>query len=1453
MSSVEETSYKVERLTADNYVAWKFSLKMYLLGKELWDIVDGTRTLPADATEETKRVFKKHDNQALSIVCLAVSKNLHVYVRNAKSAKEAWDNLSNHFEEKTLSKQVYYRKKLYHASLTNGMTMTDHVNNIKTLSEQLEALDDPVSEREIVMILISSLPPAYNNLITALETLKGENLTWNYVRDRVIHEFERKKSNSGGRGGQQQDALLVERNRGGNGGTKPRGGGGPQSAGTWQQGGKTKFKCHYCHEKGHFSRECKKKLADLAKKEEGNSACCEEDITEVSCSLDSLHFEPEIALAIEVIDETENDTTFVDLEAYFQSEFKNDAATEVSPLELYNFEPEIALATEIIEEIEDEATVVDLEAYFQAEFKADVISPPELLDSESDLASIVVINEECEIETTETDLGENSGPEFALAVNGNDDNSWWIDSACSQHMSGVKEDFVGSIQKLVKPVSVKLADKSIVPAAGQGTVHLTLIDCEEKEVPIAFKDVLYVPKLKKKLISVPTLDDRGAEVSFKGGVCTLIAGERKFVFGHKEGKLYKVNTASQSCNFSASSDGNSLTLWHLRLGHLNNQDVKKLSNENMVKGLKVNSKDAPADCEGCLLGKQTRLPFPKKSSGKKAQILDLVHSDVCGPMSVPSVGGSLYFVTLIDDHSNFTWVFMLKQKSAVSGVFLEWLIMVETLTEKRLKEFRSDNGGEYVSNYFSEICKERGISLQPTIPYTPQQNGVAERMNRTIMDNVRATLYHAKLPLFLWAEAVATVVYVRNVCPTSSFKGVTPHERFFSVKPDVGHLRVFGCTAFVHVPDEKRRKLDAKSVKGIFVGYPSGSKGYKVYVPETRKMIKSRDVKFLENSFPTSSNADPSDYNELVKSKQDSVADTEYSLLPGTDEFEDPLYDESEVDRMIPILDMSRPLRNRRSPQRFGEWATVADVEIESDPKTYKQAMKSPNSKQWENAMKEELSSLNKHNTWDLVDLPAGKNLVGCKWVFKTKRDANGAVDRFKARLVAQGYSQEYGIDYDEVFAPVARYDSIRSVLAIGVQHDYEIHQMDVKSAFLNGELDEEIFMKQPEGYIDENHPEKVCRLNSSLYGLKQSARCWNLVIDSYLKSKNFVQNLADPCIYYKSEIVDGKKVIALIAVYVDDSIICSNELSVLNAEKKDLSEHFEMDDRGEIHYILGMSISRDRANHLLTIDQKGYLQNVLIRFGMENCKPVSTPVDPDAKFISLSKDEKPVDVSLYQAVIGSLNYAAICTRPDLSTAVGILSKFMQNPGNEHWVGVKRVLRYVQGTLDYGLVYHHSPEFHLKAYADSDWAGCVETRKSTSGHVCCLGSNTISWRSKKQPIVALSSTEAEYIALCAATQEVVWMRRLLKGVAHEQLGATVVYEDNQGAMSLSRNSKDHARTKHIDVKYHYVREAVEKEIINVKYVPTADMLADALTKGLARPKFEKFRNEMGVMDVSHVC
>ena len=1340
MASADRKRYgEFDRLNGDNYHTWKFNIKMVLKMKDLWDIVTGQETIPEDASAAERLKFKKRNDRAHSEICLAVTESIQVYVRNTDTGREAWKALEDHFEEKTLSRKINLRQKLYSTKLVSG-TMVDHVNQLKTICEHLESIGDIITENDMVMVLLTSLPTQYNNLITTLETLKEEQLTWNYVRDRVIAEYQRKQEEKAERNSKkvlaekQHDALFS------------------QGGGNSKKGGKSiKFKCHYCNKKGHFQRDCPKKAADNAKKaadannvEDEDSSFCE-DISKLEIATCSWDYDSEIALA------ADND---------------------------------------------DEKSVGD--------------------------------------------------------------DSWWVDSGCSRHMSGDQNDFE-EIEELEKPVNVKLADKSFIPAEGKGSVRILLVDENGQKVPVLLKNVLYVPKLKKKLVSVSMFDDNGATVIFKNGGCTVIAGGKRFVFGEKVGNLYRVRTAvAESCNLSVSTPSkNSLELWHLRLGHLNIQDVKKLSTEKMVEGLTIeNSRVSIANCEGCCLGKQSRLPFPKKSSKKKDNVLDLVHSDVCGPLNIASVGGSLYFTTLIDDHSNFLWVYMLKQKSDFLDVFMEWIAMIENQTERKVKEFRSDNGGEYVSKEFKKVCKERGIALQPTIPYTPQQNGVAERMNRTIMENVRATLYHLNLPLSLWAEAVSTIVYLRNMSPTSSFKGVTPFEKLFAVKPNVGHLRVFGCTAYAHVPDQKRRKLDPKAVKGIFVGYPTGSKGYKIYIPETRQMIRSRDVKFVENQFQQRQ----SGKDEQVK--LDLVPDAEVISQPSSSAKPLPvdrvrISDDvcnsdddvvSDNDEIVPVPDILRPIRNRRKPDYYVACAADAAAH-EADPKSFKQASKSANKSKWEKAMQEELLSLKKHNTWELVDLPKGKNLVGCKWVYKTKRDANGEIDRFKARLVAQGFSQEQGVDYDEVFAPVARYDSIRSVLAVGTQLDLEIHQMDVRSAYLNGKLEEEIFMKQPPGFVDKTHPHKVCKLNASLYGLKQSARCWNLVIDRYFKSKNFIQNLADPCVYYKFEVNEnGEEVIIIVAIYVDDSILCSNKMSVLNLVKQQLSERFEMDNRGEIHYILGMSVHRDRQQKILTIDQKAYLENVLAKFGMDDCKSIATPLDSSVNLVSRAEDEESFDVTLYQSAIGSLNYAAICTRPDLATVVGKLGKFMQNPGKEHWVAVKRVLRYIKGTLTHGLVYRCSENFRLYGYSDADYAGCTETRKSTSGLVFLLGQCTISWRSKKQSIIAQSSTESEYVALCSAAQEAVWLRRLLAGIGFKQEGPTIIHEDNQSAISLSRNPRDHSRTKHIDVKFHYIRKAIEDKIVDVQYLCTTEMLADTLTKALPLPKFQKFRDGMNVSE-----
>ena len=818
-----------------------------------------------------------------------------------------------------------------------------------------------------------------------------------------------------------------------------------------------------------------------------------------------------------------------------------------------------------------------------------------------------------------------------------------------------------------------------------------------------------------------------------------------------------------------------------------------------------------------------------------------------------------------------------------------------------IKSLRSDNGGEYTSKEFDTFCKNRGIHRQFSNPYTPEQNGVSERFNRTMIESARSMLYHAKLPLEFWAEAVNTAVYIRNRSPTTSLNYGTPYECWFGSKPDVSHMRVFGSQCFVHIPDDQRRKLDAKSYRGIFVGYPEGTKGYKIYNVASGKFTRTRNVVFDENNFhnfdqPAPKKAEimnvvlPIDddfediltevanlnidnsvrQNVLPAQVDDQVVQDEIVVQPPLQQQQTvvplnlpqttpptvaPTYEETFMNQVHGI----GPSRSRKPTRRYleSDECNFSELPVDADavdvPKTYKSALNNHHKTQWHEAMQKEYSSLTQKKTWRLVPRPTDKNIVKNKWVYNLKRNEKGEIDRFKARLVAKGYTQTEGVDYDEIFSPVAKFQSIRSLLALANAYDLDVHHMDVTTAFLNGDLDCEIYMEQPEGFIDPDHPDYVCLLDKSLYGLKQSSRCWNNTLDSYLKENDYRQSPADECIYVKTvRGDDGKLKFVILGVYVDDIIPVSNNTEFMLAEKAKICNQYEMVDNGEISYCLGLAIKRDRERKIITISQPSYLEDVLDRFGMKNCKPVATPLEPGVKYFATTEDDELCDVRTYQKAIGSLTYAAICTRPDISAAVGVLSQFMSNPNTTHWTGVKRILRYLRGTTHYGLVYDGNQNNELYGYSDADWAGDLNTRRSTSGYVFRFGNATISWRSKKQATVAKSSTEAEYVALSTSTQEVIWLRRLFASLGVADDAATTIYEDNQGALELSRNPKHHDRTKHIDVCHHFVRERVATNEIDVVYCSTNDMTADIMTKGLGAVKFVKFREGLGVWNVDDV-
>lgn len=515
----------------------------------------------------------------------------------------------------------------------------------------------------------------------------------------------------------------------------------------------------------------------------------------------------------------------------------------------------------------------------------------------------------------------------------------------------------------------------------------------------------------------------------------------------------------------------------------------------------------------------------------------------------------------------------------------------------------------------------------------------------------------------------------------------------------------------------------------------------------------------------------------------------------------------------------------------------------ENDPVKFEEAVKD---KVWREAMKNEIESIEKNNTWELTILPAGFTPIGVKWVYKTKLNEDGKVDKYKARLVAKGYAQCYGIDYTEVFAPVARLDTIRTILAVAAQSNWEIFQLDVKSAFLHGELKENVYVQQPEGFIKKGEEEKVYKLRKALYGLKQAPRAWYSRIEGYFLDEEFERCPSEHTLFTKTK---GGKIL-IVSLYVDDLIFTGNDRAMCDEFKKSMMMEFEMSDLGKMKHFLGVEVKQS-VNGIF-ICQKRYAREVLARFGMEESNAVKNPIVSGTK---LTKDEngEKVDATMFKQLVGSLMYLTV-TRPDLMYGVCLISRFMTNPRMSHWLAAKRILRYLKGTIELGIFYRRSESSstRLMAFTDSDYAGDLDDRRSTTGCVFLIGSGAISWASKKQPVVALSTTEAEYIAAAFCACQCVWIRRILEKIRAEEESATVIHCDNSSTIALSKHPVLHGKSKHIEVRFHYLRELVNGKTVKMEYCATKNQVADIFTKPLKLEQFEKLRALLGIVNLSEV-
>ena len=539
---------------------------------------------------------------------------------------------------------------------------------------------------------------------------------------------------------------------------------------------------------------------------------------------------------------------------------------------------------------------------------------------------------------------------------------------------------------------------------------------------------------------------------------------------------------------------------------------------------------------------------------------------------------------------------------------------------------------------------------------------------------------------------------------------------------------------------------------------------------------------------------------------------------------------------------LPRESRNRRPPERYGLSYTFNMTKEENiqEPKSYNEAIRSPHAENWRKAMQAEYESLMDNNTWTLDDEPEDQQVLPGKWVYKVKYGANGQVEKLKARYVAKGYAQIEGIDLFDTYAPTCKPETFRILLATAARKDLYLGQMDVKSAYLHSKIEEEIYLEQPDGFAKKENSGQmlVCKLNKSIYGLKQAAKNWYEALTSLLLKKGFKRSCNDYCLFVRKE---ENGTFSYVLVWVDDIVVAGATEEAVNEIKSQLNENFKMDDRGDLNWFLGMQILR--SHDKITVDQTKYIETVLQEFNMSDFKAVATPGEVNLKLVKSNEGKKLVDPKRYRSLVGSLLFIGKQTRPDILSIVNQLSRFLDKPDESHWKAAKRVLRYLKGTTDLRLTFLKNSSCDIVGDSDADWSGDLNDRKSTTGYYFKFEGNggAISWGVKKQATVALSTAEAEYQAMAAAAQEAIYLRALLKDFGFPMEKATDIGEDNQSCIKMCHNPVMHKRSKHIDTKLHFIRERVENKEIKIHYVPTEEMTADILTKSLPRVKVEKHR------------
>jgi transposase InsO family protein len=1416
-----------------------------------WEHFDGSKPRPivkdvAAPTNEEKAassVWEKADQKARFLLSQRLPDSAVLAFNSCTSAQMCWAQVCGEYTAKSVYAQNDLEQGFLDMRCPKGGEVRPFLTSVRNKREELAASGIRISHKDYLRTVLKGIPNHLASFAAGILSnqsySKNNSVDIDMLMHQICEEADRVK-NRRNDGAQSQRA----------GGGKKDGDEALAATGSENQKGKKKGKCHNCGKPGHWARECRSAKKDPSATE----------TSQVSTPKPKAETKPVGSANAVTGYDSEGDGFWMAVEPEDQAQF---VGTDPDPLLREGEETKG-------EGLGDDDTSLGVTWGDPEDWEFD----DELGDWPSEEGDVVA--------ATISAADANSGVRVEL-----------YDSGATRHISPFKDDFK-SYSPLTPPLLLNSANQQRFQAIGSGNMPIQIPN-GGVENELLLRGALYAPSVAYTLVSLGTLDAEGYHMHIGNGKLEIVDPK-----GHRVGEVAR--TSRGLYRITHEEEANAVELLsvmelHRRLGHIAPNSARKLVTSGAVTGVKLDPESKETDCAACIFARATRQPIPSVRISPPAEKFgDEIHTDVWGPSRSPTKQGRHYFVTFTDDATRYTVCFLIRTKDeafAAYKSFEAWALTQDHCNG--IKVLRSDRGGEYLSAAFDKHLAAAGTARKLTTHDTPQLNGIAERLNRTLLERIRAFSHDSGLPKSLWGEALRHTCWLKNRTATRALDGKTPFEALFGKPPDLMSLQRWGCTVWVHSPGGS--KLDPRASEARWLGLDVDARAHRIYWPSSGKVSVERDVYFgssaqlegeEENLDIPSTSSEPAANPLPEESPPKEQAATPTPALDDSAKTSQPVV----LRRSSRLRKPSRPVRDLMSgdgstdastartlklPGTFAEdadeaggvWSVedglptlledfegleyafaveTADAEA-LEPRSLAEAKRRPEWPLWEKAIEEELATLKTAGTWRLEEAPPRANVIGSKWVFKAKKDAAGNVVRYKARLVAQGFSQIGGVDYDDTYAPVAKLASSRAIIAMANRLKLELHQVDIKGAYLNGVLnaDEVLYMQHPPGYKAPDAGVRVLRLIKTLYGLKQSGRRWYQKLTSIFDTLGFKQCAVDQAVFFKSDKKAGE--ITVVAVHVDDCTIAASNARALDALKDGMRQHVEVTDLGELHWMLGIEIQRDRQAGTIHLSQRAYLDSIIRRFHLDDAKPLSTPMDTQVRLSTEQAPQSAAEFAVmrdvpYREAVGALNWAALSTRPDIAFAVSTVARFASNPGPVHWEAVKRIYRYLAGTRNLWLSYGETRRT-LEGYADAD-GSMAEDRRAITGYAFLIDGGAVSWSSKRQEIISLSTTESEYVAATHGMKEALWLRSLLSEVFRGFKDPTTLFSDNQSAIALTRDHQYHARTKHIDVRYHWIRWVIEQGSLRLVYCPTDDMVADVLTKALPSVKVKHFAAGLGL-------